>query len=154
MNTRIAKRTLLTLPLLGALALGACSDDPVAVDDDHAEPAGVVITMSGQTMATYDAATGWSGELGVVAGAETPHLDVTFVDEDGDAIPLDADTYLEVEIGDVNIAGWEQDTPGEFGGHLQGVSQGTTTAVFRLMHGSVGSGHADFVTTTAVVEVL
>lgn len=154
MKTRITRRTLLTLPLLGALALGGCDDDPIGVDDDHAEPAGLVVTMGGETLATYDASTGWTGELGVVAGADTPHLDVTFVDEGGDPIPLDADTYLDVVMGDAAIAGWEQDTPGEFGGHLQGISPGETTAVFRLMHGSVGSGHEDFVTTGAAVVVL
>jgi hypothetical protein len=58
-----------------------------------------------------------------------------------------------VEIDNETIAEFEQDTPGEFGGHLHGVAAGETDAVFSLMHGTVGSGHADFVTTAVHVHV-
>lgn len=150
---RSKKRAWMALPLVAALALGACEDDPVAVDDDHAEPHGVVVAMSGMTLASYDIDSGWTGELEVDAGEETPHLDVTFVDEGGDPIALDDDTYLAVEIEDESIAEFEQDTPGEFGGHLHGVAAGETDVVFQLMHGAVGSGHADFVTAPVHVHV-
>jgi hypothetical protein len=153
MTHRFSKRALLALPLLGALALGACDDDPVAVEDEHHEPEGLVITMSGQQVATYDPASGWTGELDVAAGEETPHLDVTFVDEDGVPLDLEDDVYLEVDITDEAVAEFEQDTPGEFGGHLHGVAVGETDAVFKLMHGAVGQGHADFVTTEVHVHV-
>ena len=75
------------------------------------------------------------------------------MDHDGDEVTLDDDYYLEVEVGSASVAEFEQDTPGEFGGHLHGKGVGTTTLVFKLMHGSVGSGHADFVTTSLSVEV-
>ena len=153
MNIRISKRLLVALPLVGALALGACEDDPTGLDEDHTEPAGLTITLSGQTIATYSATTGWTGELEVEAGTETAHLDVTFLAEDGDAIALDDDLYLEVVIDDESIAEFEQDTPGEFGGHLHGLAAGETDATFMLMHGAVGSGHEDFVTTSVHVHV-
>lgn len=138
--------------LAAAVAFGACSDDPVGVED-HADPTGVELELNGVVIASYQAGAGWTGELEVLEGQETAHIDVRFVDEDGDPIVLDDDVYLEVAIEDETIAEFEQDTPGEFGGHLHGVAQGETDAVFRLMHGAVGSGHADFETTSVHVHV-
>ena len=69
-----------------------------------------------------------------------------FVDHDGNAVDLEDDTYLEVDVEDTSIAEWKQDRPGEFGGHLHGHMVGETDVSFKLMHGQVGSGHADFVT--------
>ena len=104
--------------------------------------------LSGAVIASYDGDTqSWTGELDVEVGEETAHMDVQFVDHDGDQVTLDSDFYLEVEVENEAIAEFEQDTPGEFGGHLHGVSEGETDVVFKLMHGTVGSGHADFVTT-------
>lgn len=153
MRDRISTKAWLALPLAGALALGACGDDPVGVEEEHTEPHGLSVTMSGQPVASYDMDTGWTGDMQVAAGEETAHLEVTFLDEDGDPLTPEDDEYLEVVIGDVNVAGWEQDSPGEFGGHLMGVAPGQTDAVFRLMHGAVGVGHADFVTSGVVVQV-
>ena len=154
MKKLISRKAWLAFPLVAVLALGACDDDPVGLEEEHAEPHGLVVSMSGQVLATYDMDAGWSEVLGVVEGAETPHLDVVFVDEAGDPIELEEDTYLEVVVSDGTVAAWEQDSPGEFGGHLVGVSAGQTTAVFQLMHGAVGSGHADFVTAEVTITVL
>ncbi len=140
------------LAAAGAFALGACSDDPVGLDD-HADPTGVELELNGVVIASYQTGAGWTGELAVLEGEETAHIDVRFVDEAGDPIELDDDVYLEVEIEDETIAAFEQDTPGEFGGHLHGVAQGQTDAVFKLMHGAVGSGHPDFETTSVHVHV-
>ena len=145
------KKGWVTAAMAGTLVLAACSDDPTGLDE-HTEPEGLVLTLSGATIATYNGGM-WDGDLNVVVGTETAHIDVDFVDLEGMPIALDADVYLEVVIGDAAIAGFEQDTPGEFGGHLQGVAVGATTAVFRLMHGAVGSGHADFVTAPVTVNV-
>ena len=128
------------------LVLGACSD-PMEPDDDHAEPEGVELILGGSVIASYDGDTQtWTGELEVDEGEETAHISVRFVDHDGDPIPLDDHFYLEVDIEDESIAEFEQDTPGEFGGHLHGHMEGDTDVTFKLMHGEVGSGHADFIT--------
>ena len=76
-----------------------------------------------------------------------------FVDHDGHEVQLDADFYLEVEVEDESMAEFEQDTPGEFGGHLHGGAEGDADIVLRLMHGSVGSGHDDFVTEPLHIHV-
>lgn len=152
MKKRHSRNSTLAVVLAGAVALGACSDDPVGLED-HADPTGVELELNGVVIASYQAGSGWTGELEVLEGEETAHIEVRFVDEDGDPIELDDDVYLEVEIEDETVAEFEQDTPGEFGGHLHGVAAGETDAVFRLMHGAVGSGHADFETTAVHVHV-
>ena len=143
------------LAMTGVLALGACDDDPVGVDDDHLEPVGLVISAGGVDLVTVNGAT-VTGSLTVDAGQETAHLDVEFLAENGVRFtPEDADEWLRVTMADPAVAGWEQDVPGEFGGHLHGESAGTTTAVFDLMHGAVGSttAHADY-TSPAIPVVI
>jgi hypothetical protein len=135
------------LLLAALLVFVAGCNETMVEHEEHAEAEGVVLTMSGATIASYDGdSQTWTGELEVDVGQETAHISVTFVDHDGDPIPIDDDLYLEVGIEDESIAEWEQDTPGEFGGHLHGHAAGETDVTFRLMHGAVGSGHPDFVT--------
>ncbi len=144
----------LVTALLVPLVLTACGD-ATGVEDDHGEGVeGVQIWLSGAMIASYDGDTSsWTDELEVDVGTETAHMDVRFVDHDGDEVTLDSDMYLEVDVEDESIAEFEQDTPGEFGGHLHGISVGETDVVFKLMHGSVGSGHADFVTAAVHAHV-
>lgn len=149
----------LTLLTAGLLVFAACGDDsPMDPGDDHEDHAeeveGVILSLSGQQIAAYDGETGqWMGELEVEPGEETAHIQVEFVDHNAQAVPLDDDFYLLVEVEDESVAEFEQDTPGEFGGHLHGVAEGDTDVVFSLMHGAVGSGHADFVTAPLHVHV-
>ncbi len=138
----------------GILALSAC-ESATEPEEDHAEEVeGVILVLGGQTIASYDGETGaWTGELEVEPGEETAHIAVRFVDHNGDAVQLDDDFYLEVNVEDESIADFEQDTPGEFGGHLHGHAEGDTEISFSLMHGSIGSGHADFVTQPLHIHV-
>ncbi|MEX2048984.1 MAG: hypothetical protein WEB90_05345 [Gemmatimonadota bacterium] len=140
------------LVVAGALGLAACEDDPTGLE--HTVPVGAELVMNGATIATFDAATGlWTGEMSVNEGDETPHISVHFLDEDDERITPDSDNYLEVVVDDETIAEFEQDTPGEFGGHLHGIVQGETEVVFRFMHGAVGSGHSEFDTQAVVARV-
>ncbi len=140
------------LATAGAVALGACSDDPVGLDD-HEEAEGVELVLNGEVVATYEEGV-WTGELEVVEGEETALITVRFIDHDGEAIVPDDDSYLEVEIGDETVAEFVQATPGEFSGRLQGVAAGDTYAVVRLMHGAVGTGHPDFETAEEEADAL
>ena len=142
----------------GLLVLSACGDSMTEPDDDHDDHAGevegVTLTLSGQTIASYDGHDGaWTGELEVEPGEETGHIGVQFTDHDGHAVALGSDFYLQVDVANESIAEFEQDTPGEFGGHLHGGMEGDTEITFSLMHGAVGSGHADFVTAPLHVHV-
>ncbi len=152
-KTRSYRNSLAALAVAGMVGLGACSDDPVGIDHEE-DVEGVQLVLNGAVIAQYDGDTRtWTGELEVDAGVETAHIDVRFIDHDGAVVTLDADMYLEVDVVDETIADWEQDTPGEFGGHLHGVAVGDTEAVFKLMHGAVGTGHADFETTPVHIHV-
>ena len=147
MNRRNIGNGLVGLALASVLALAGCGSDTTEPEEEHAEAEGVELVMNGRVFASYDGDTQrWSGEMEVDVGEETPHIGVRFIDHDGDAIPLDDDYYLEVDVEDETIAEFEQDTPGEFGGHLHGIGEGETDVTFMLMHGAIGSGHADFVT--------
>ena len=144
----------LALAMVGALALAACEDSPTDLDD-HGEATSLRLVMNGATIATFTwASNTWAGEMEVEVGMETPHIDVQFLDADGDVIDFDtSEFYLMVEVEDESIAEFEQDTPGEFGGHLHGEAVGETDVTFSLMHGSVGSGHADLVTAAVHAHV-
>lgn len=153
MKLRTSRFSAAALALLTAVAVGACDDDPTSPGEEHQEPAGVRITLSGVTLVTVQGNT-VTGTLTVAAGQETAHMSVVFLDDDGDPITTDDEEFLEVEIADETVAEFEQDTPGEFGGHLHGVTAGTTTAKFRLMHGTVGgSAHADYVSPDVTVVI-
>ncbi len=142
------------LALTGVLALGACDDDPVGNEEEHLEPVGLVISTGGVDLVTVNGAT-VTGSLSVDAGQETAHLDVEFLDEDGDRFtPDEADEWLRVTIANPAVADFEQDTPGEFGGHLHGESAGTTTAVFDIMHGAVNSSSAHPDYTSPAISVV
>ena len=145
---------LAAVAILSVPALNGCGEFITEPEEEHAEPEGVQISMGGRVIASYDGETqDWTGQLEVDAGEETPHITVTFVNHEGDAIPLDEEFYLEVDVEDESIADFEQDTPGEFVGHLHGVREGETGVTFKLMHGAVGSGHPDFITTPAPAHV-
>ena len=121
-----------------ALALGACGTDP----DDHPEPVKVELQLSGKVVASYVASTGkWTGELEVDEGEETAHIAVRFLEEDSTVIGGD-DVALKVEVEDTTIAKFEQDKPGEFGGHLHGEKEGETDVTFILLH----NDHEEFKT--------
>ncbi len=153
-NRALALR-MLAATLIVPFMVIACDDDGTGPEEEHGdEVEGVQLVLNGQVIASYDGDTGaWTGEMEVAVGEETAHIDVRFVDHEGSPVALDADFYLEVEVEDETIAEFEQDTPGEFGGHLHGVAVGETDVVFMLMHGAVGSGHADFVTAAVHAHV-
>ena len=145
MNKLISSDLATVAAMVSALALAACGTEPS--DDDHADPHGLELVIGGKVVASYDGDTQkWTGEMEVDVGEETPHITTRFVDDKGGAITPEDDWYLEVDVESESIAKFEQGKAGEFGGHLHGVSEGETDVTFKLMHGDVGKGHADFVT--------
>ncbi len=153
-TTRSKSSLPLALLAAGLPILAACESATEPADDHADEVEGVILVSGGQTLASYDGHDGeWTGELEVEPGEETGHIDVRFVDHDGDPVELGDDYYLKAEVQDESVAGFEQDAPGEFEGHLHGRAEGDTEIVFSLMHGAVGSGHADFATEPLHVHV-
>lgn len=123
----------------------ACTDSTEPNGDEHAEADGLII-REGSTVLVEVLEQNVTGSLSVQEGQETAHLSVVFVDIDGDEITLDpADYFMQVTVADGAVAVFEQDTPGEFAGHFQGLSAGQTTLTFSVVHGQVGAGHADYI---------
>lgn len=140
----------------GVLALSAC-ESATEPEEDHAdEVEGVVLMLSGQTIASYDGEEGsWTGSLEVASGQETGRITVQFVTHEGEPVHVDEeeDHYLEVDVGNESIASFTHAAPRDYGGQLRGVAPGSTDIVFKLMHGEVGAGHPDFVTEPLGVTV-
>lgn len=125
------------LVLAATAALGACVSG--TEPDDHHDAAGMVITdQNNTTLVTVNAARQVTGSLTVQAG-QARHLDVYFVDEDGERFQL--------EDGDEHTLAWAVANEAvavidSHDGHLDldGVAAGSTTVVFSVMHGN----HSDY----------
>ncbi|HEV2149387.1 MAG TPA: hypothetical protein VGR37_18435 [Longimicrobiaceae bacterium] len=134
---RLTSRALVALALTGVLA--AC-DNPVD-EDPHPDAVAVVVqTSAGVELAratgggTQGTAT---GSIPLTIGA-TRDLRVIFVDAAGNPVPVGGDTSLRGNVLIGALARFEKTS--ETGGRLTGLSAGTTSVSFDLMHGS----HADF----------
>lgn len=151
---RRAGPLLLTAVLaLGAAACGDSTGPDDDHDDDHGEPAAVRLILGGQEIARADLETS-TGEIHVHPGEETGPITVEFLDDDEDVLDPDPEEfYLEVEVDDDAVAGFEQESPGAFVGHVDGHEAGRTVMRFKLMHGTVGAGHEDWVSADVDVHV-
>lgn len=149
MRRRNLRNAAMTFALAGAVGLGACGDDPVGIDEelDHGVER-IQLILNSQILAEFDGSS-WGGALDVTEGTSTDHIDVTLIDHDGDVVPPSSGIHLEVDIPNQGVARWEQDSAGEFGGHLNGVAAGETEAVFKLMRG----GEEAYRTTAIDVDV-
>ncbi|HEX6309793.1 MAG TPA: hypothetical protein VFZ69_16585 [Longimicrobiales bacterium] len=139
-----------------AAALAAC-ENPVT-PADHEEPEGLVL-LDGATEVLRVIGRGAVGvasdTLRVAAGAQTPELTVSFIDEHGDALTIDEENTLAVVSDSPATATWQGSAAGVYAGRVSGLAAGTTTLRFQLYHGSVETGHVDAefrvpVTVTAV----
>jgi hypothetical protein len=126
--------------LLAGSAAIACSN-PVS-SDGHIRPQGVVVRDGATVVAQVSGGTA-TGQLTVQAGQLTPPLTVRFMDAGGNEITPPHGYYLAVVTRPAGIAAWVQDTPGEFGGRLQGLAPGAAELDLEWVHGPVGSGHVD-----------
>ena len=136
-TTRWTSRAALVLAL--ALTATACEDATGSDDDDHHEAVGLVITgQNDVVLASVDAQRQVTGSLTVPAG-EARHIEVHFLDEDGDRFQLgdDDEHTLGWEVANESVA-----TVDAHDGHLDldGVAAGSTTVVFSVIHGN----HSDY----------
>ena len=154
------RRALATaLVILGSAAAAAC-DNPVAVEEhdeeehEHAEPERVRIRFADQVVATAGYQQGSAeGEIGLVAGSTVTDVVIEFLAEDGDVLETEDEDYLELELADPAVATFTPTEPGGFTGRIEARADGETTATLRLMHGELGEGHPDFISTPIRVVV-
>lgn len=153
MKTFRSRRTALALAALAPLALAACGDDPTGAED-HPDPAGLVVTNAGVDVVQV---RGLSiiGSFAVAQGSTAGDFEVQFLEPNGRRFtPTGDDVWLRVIVSNPAVARWVQDEVGEFGGRLEGLSRGTTTIGFDLMHGPVGDASAHFDYRTPNIPVI
>lgn len=128
-------------------------DSDSSTDETHPDPARVQIESAGTALANASEINS-AGNLIVAEGVEYS-VEAVFLNEDGTLFDHGSNEFLEVQVENESVARWVVDSPGSFSGKLQGLSEGTTSIVFRLMHGTVGSSsaHADFVSRPIEVVV-
>ncbi len=129
----LLKRGIAPFALLVALA--AC-DSPTEADDQHGHVAGMEIVNSEGVLVSVSSTRQVTGELSVQAGTDID-IAVYYLDRDGDRISLTDDLSLEWEVADPSIAQIDGHDDHQ---HLEGVSAGSTTVTFSLIHGS----HSDY----------
>lgn len=158
LSSEISLRTLLLLGgiFLAAAATSACGDDPVE-EEEHAEVDGIQLVSGGRTLASFDGdEQAWSlDELEIGAPTLIEVLCVHHGEDEGEDCRHDDDDelYLEVEVDNPSVATFEPNESADFRVLATGVAEGHATVVFRIMHGALGSGHADFVTTGLEIHV-
>lgn len=153
-------RDALALAAGAAFLLAACSSDPVDLGNgngndvnDHADPAGVVITLGGQPVAGYMDGDEELPVLGLEAHTTLEFLGVTFVDAQENPIELDEDFTINLVIGDETHMGWTLETDHtldvHFVIHVEGREPGMTTVRLQLVH----DDHVDWETPDITVFV-
>ncbi len=151
MNIRLLRNTA-TPVLVSAMALlvGACGE-PLE-PEVHPEAGGVVIVDEGTgevLSQSIGAGVAFDRPIQVAVG-ETLEVEVFFLDESDTSnrfLPdVDEGESLEVTIADEDIAAF--DFHGDHG-DFDGLTAGTTTAIFQLFHG----GHSDFASGALTINV-
>ena len=144
-SVRRVRRVVGMISLLAAVA--AC-DNPVTPGGHEEEAHGVSILLGDTEVARY-----FEGEVtgvlpAVAAGAEGALLTVVFLDHDGEALDLEHEEEISLRARSANADVADFEVSG-FGGRVQGLSAGSTTIIFDLMHGD----HADFSTLGIPVTI-
>jgi hypothetical protein len=142
------------LPLLLALIFTgpmACGDSGTSNDEDDV-PIGLTISELGLVVVSVELAT-VQGEISVEPGEASRTLTVEFLNSQGSVVPSGG-RYMEVEVSNAALVTWEHTGPGSLTGRfLGGPEGGTTTAVFTLLEGSVGSGTPVYISPAITVRV-
>ncbi len=110
--------------------------------DDHSEPAGYRLYMSGQVVVEQLPGEDVTGEFELEPGEETPLITIQFLAEDGDEFQPDEPEYsLAAEFETDGIAEFEQhEEDGKWSFHIHAEAEGITDMTLMLMHNS----HSDF----------
>ncbi|NGP76047.1 hypothetical protein G3570_05360 [Balneolaceae bacterium YR4-1] len=140
---------LITLAVL-LITATACNNPASSEEEEHPEPAGVLLKMNGQEIARYED-NSVTGQIEVNAGEETTLIRLFFLDDSGNEFQPD-EPELSLQWRDINtaIADVEQHSEdGKWAFHIHGEAQGNTSVVFQLLH----DGHSDFDTQPIPVVV-
>lgn len=135
-------RTLSILTIALLVITSACSNS-VSGEDEHSEPEGFRLKISGQTVVEQLPDSDVTGSIEIDEGEETALITVWFIDHDGDEFQphVDEGHSLGYEFSTADIVEFEQhDEDGAWSFHLHGEAAGTTNLSVIILH----SGHSDF----------
>lgn len=136
----------LALLILSSVLFQACDTTGSGDNhDEHRDAWGIVLMMSGTEIARQfgeEVSYSDADQLEVIAGEETPLINVQFLDEDGDTfVPEDDDYSLAWEIEQQGVFDIEQhEEDGKWAFHIVGLNGGEAHIVFQLLH----LDHTDF----------
>lgn len=136
-------QTMLFFSMMLLLFTSACSeDDPITPQSEHDEAIGMALFRGDSLVASILRGVP-SDTLRAVTGVNTEDYDVRFYDEDEQLFEAhDDDKTFAWEVANPSIVEAVQDSgrAGEFEFRLRGLTPGTTTIEFFIMH----AGHSDF----------
>lgn len=123
-----------------------CGEAPTE-HEEEVEVHEVVISEAGTPVVTieHDVVT---GSLSVDAGNETPDYAVAFLDHDGNAVT--AGFVADAIVQNTGVAIFH--STGDFQGHFEGISVGSTTVTVSLVHAADGDSHYDSPAIALVVN--
>lgn len=139
----------LLLGLILLTGLAACSDSPTVPVEPEPEPVGAEIFLRGtQERLAYVHGDHWDGRLDLEVGEEI-EVDVRFLDEDDEVIPLGGEYSVQAELAPGAAQGII--SVSAHGDHLDidGEAPGETHILLHFWH----DGHADWTTPPLRVTV-
>ena len=142
------------------ILFSGCSEDsdPIAPQEEHFEPVGMVIYDSGITVLDYYAPDYTTGITEIqdtikINVGLSPHYILKFYDDTKTLIdpPSDPDITFGAVFSNSSIAAlqWDAGEEGSFAFHINGLAAGLTKAEFQILH----AGHADFRTLLVSIQV-
>lgn len=134
--------------VLAIFVIAGCKKS-VEPDHEHAEAEGLVLRMNGVDFVSVKEGK-VTGQITVKVGTETDHIDIHFLEPDGDRFQPEGSEYeLGWEFADASIAEVERHEGAKWEMHVHGKKTGTTTLELRILH----AGHVDFRTPPIPVVV-
>ncbi|MBO6793797.1 MAG: hypothetical protein JJ895_07800 [Balneolaceae bacterium] len=143
MNNKTLFNNLFLYSVLGIfITVAACSNSVTGGEDEHSEPEGFRLKLSGQTIVEQLPDEALTGGITVEAGEETALISIFFINHDGEEFQPDGEEEtLGYEFAASGIAESEQHSEdGKWSFHVHGETEGNTTLQLMIMH----DGHSDF----------
>jgi hypothetical protein len=136
------------LALVSASVLAGCSN-PVG-DGSHIQPETFAVRHNGEVL-VEGSRTQVTGQFSLTLNQVSP-VTVHFYRQ-GQELTVPHGYWLRLEATPAALLSWEPTVQGGFTGTLRGSAAGSGTVRLVLMHGSYGSGHADYTSAVATVVV-
>lgn len=149
--------TLIVFFLALSIIVTGCNNPAGGDEEEHPHAEGAVLkTDDGEDeeiIVQIEEGQVQFGEINVTSGEQTLHINIYFLDEDGNEFqPDEPDFELRWDQIDTSVAEIVQaDSDGTWGFHVVGIEQGQTQVRFKMWH--LGEEHAEYVTPNIPINV-